>query len=584
MTEKSMYLPDECWELIFNSFDNDRHFEFPSLVCHRFLSITNQLRRTLTITNQVVHSLHALLRRFQNLKEIEIRNFMGDLDSLLFEISQFNLDLESIDFSKHKLFPCLGLRELGPKMRNLRVLNCSNVRFLQDSDVISIGFAFPFLEELDISYPNYSDSYCPDGLYSSPRCLSECHVTDAGIVELSLKLPNLRKIILSGNRFVTDKSLASLLVNCLLLEEIGVRDCDFITQKGIGTVLRLCPNLSSLSLNRVTVPCADSLFEDSFAFAKNLRELDLSHSSANDKLLCGLAKAYLPLKKLSFSCCRNISCAGTSFVLYNYRFLAYLDLEGVRFLSDEILLGLSMFLQNLTFINLNFCSKLTNLAFFTITRSCPLLSDIRMERTSLGTQDLPMDFAVNNKVKSLSLSANPNLGDECLKKIAFTCPNLQVLDVSRCPRITDEGISEILSSCCEIRHLEINHCIGIGNFIIDCQLPCLEVLRAQGPVINDGVLALLAERSPGLLHLDLESCVNVTTTGIKKIVANCIKLREINLKWCNNVSLDIVAWMVFSRPSLRRIVPPRDIVSSESRRNFFLLHGCFVDDSGRKPL
>ncbi|KAF5726965.1 putative F-box/LRR-repeat protein [Tripterygium wilfordii] len=455
-----MDFPDDCWELIFNSLDDDRLFEFPSLVCPRFLSITNRLRRSLTITNQVVHSLHTLLRRFQNLKEIEIRNFRGDLDSLLFEISQFNLDLKSIDFSKHKRFPYLGLRELGPKMRNLRVLNCSKVGFLQDSDVITIGFAFPFLEELDISYPNYSDTYFPDG-HSSSRCLAECHVTDDGIIDLSLKLTNLRKIILSGNRYITDKSFASLLVNCLLLEEIGVRDCDFITQRGIGTALLLCPNLSSISLNRVAVPCIDALLENSFAYAKSLLELDLSHSSANDNLLWGLAKACLPLKKLSFCGCRSISYAGTSFILYKYRFLAHLDLEGVRFLSDEILLELSMFLQSLTFINLNFCSNLTNLSFFTITRNCPLLTDIRMKRISLGTDDLPTDFAVNDKVKSLALAANTNLSDECLKKMAVTCPNLQVLDVSHCPGISDEGISEVLRSCREIRYLEINRCMGI---------------------------------------------------------------------------------------------------------------------------
>jgi len=40
------------------------------------------------------------------------------------------------------------------------------------------------------------------------------------------------------------------------------------------------------------------------------------------------------------------------------------------------------------------------------------------------------------------------------------------------------------------------------------------------------------------------------------VVENCKELREINLKGCNKVNANVVDSMVFSRPSLRKIVTP----------------------------
>jgi len=60
----------------------------------------------------------------------------------------------------------------------------------------------------------------------------------------------------------------------------------------------------------------------------------------------------------------------------------------------------------------------------------------------------------------------------------------------------------------------------------------------------------------GLLHLLLENCHYVTEKGVNHVVENCKELREINLKGCNKVNANVVDSMVFSRPSLRKIVTP----------------------------
>ncbi|KAJ9189941.1 hypothetical protein P3X46_001186 [Hevea brasiliensis] len=574
MTEKSVDLPQECWELVFNSLDHHCHFESLSLVSTLFLSITDQLRRTLTISSQVVPLLPRLLERFPNLKAIEIREFEGDLNSLLYLISKSGLDLETLGFSNQSHFPLVGLRELGLRMSNLRKLNCSKLGHFEDSDLFIIGTCFPLLEDLDISFPQYNSRFNPNGSLDLQSFSGV--VTDEGIVDLALKLNKLRKIDLSGNHFITDKSLHALSLNCVLLSEVVVRDCDFITQNGISLVLRNSANLNSISLDDVGIPSIDSSFLESFTYAKTLSELHLSNSFISDELLCSVAEASLPLKKLTISQCYNFSFVGISCLLYRYQFLEHLDVEGANFLTDKSMIELSNFLGKLSFINLDLCSKLTSLTFFALIRNCPLLEDVRMERTNLGVEEFMVDLVINRRVKSLKLSGNNSLSDECLKKAALCCPSLQVLEISYCPTITEEGIKDVLRNCREIRHLEMNRCMGIKNLDLNFELPKLEILQVQGPGIDDEALAIIAKRCQKLLHLDLEGCLNVTAKGVKEVVQNCTRLREINLKWCDNINVDIVARMVFSRPSLRKIIPPCDFTSTDKQTIFFLRHGCLI--------
>lgn len=574
MTERSMDLPQECWELVFNFLHHHRHFESLSLVSTRFLSITDHLRGTLTISSQAVPLLPRLFERFPNVKVIDIREFDGDLNSLLNQISRSGLDLETLGFSNQNHFPLMGLRDLSSSMRNLRKLNCSKIGSLEDIHLFAIGMSFPFLEDLDISFPQYNSRFNPIGSLHLQNFSGV--VTDEGIVDLARKVNKLRRIDLSGNHFITDKSLQALSLNCLLLSEVVVRDCDFITQNGISFVMRNSANLNSISLDGIGIPSIDSSFLESFTYAKTLCELHLSNSFISDDLLCLVAEACLPLKKLIIAQCYNFSFVGVSCLLYRYQFLEHLDLEGANFLNDASMVEMSNFLLNLSFINLSSCSKLTSLTIFALIRNCPLMEDVRMERTNLGVEAFMGDLVINRRVKSLKLGGNNNLSDECLKKAAFCCPSLQVLDISYCPTITEEGIKEVLRHSGEIRHLEMNRCIGIKNLDLNFELPKLEVLQVQGPGMDDEALVVIAKRCQKLLHLDLEGCLNVTAKGVKEVVQNCTRLREINLRWCYNINVDIVARMVFARPSLRRIVPPCGFTSTDNQKMFFLRHGCLI--------
>ncbi|KAH0762872.1 hypothetical protein KY290_018945 [Solanum tuberosum] len=178
------YFPEECWELIFNR-----------LLLHL----------------SVIHhgTLSKLIHRFPHLNSIDISNFDGDLELILFDIAKYVPNLVRLDLSKHSFLPIEGLKELGPE-------------------------SFQFLEELDIRYPR------------NPSFLNrhELFVTDSGIEVLSV---NLSKINVSGNSGISDRSVVALYRNCLNLQCIRAED----TLKGIFSIERACAALSSISVSNI---------------------------------------------------------------------------------------------------------------------------------------------------------------------------------------------------------------------------------------------------------------------------------------------------------------------------------------------
>jgi F-box/leucine-rich repeat protein 2/20 len=588
MSDKPMVdLPPECWELIFNLVGHHSHFEPLSVVCRQFLAISNRLRVSLTVSDQTVLFLPRLFRRFQHLRKIDLSEFHGDLEGPLSQIAKSGLNLEAINLSNQRNLPLDGLRKLGSNMKNLRSLTCSKSGSLLDFHLFVIATSFPYLEELDISYPEHEHCYSSSGLADSGRFPA---VTDSGVYALSMRLKNLIKINLSGNSFIHDKSLMVLSSNCASLREIAVQDCAFITQSALAFVISCTRELRSISASEIWLPFKDVGFEQSFVYAKALCDINLSTSFVADELLYSIAEACLPLNKLTLAHCDGFTFAGISLLLAKYQCLSLLNLEGASFLTDQNIVELSKFFSMLTSINLSLCPKLTNSTFFTIMKRCHFLNEVKMERTNVGEEDFAADIVVNHRVKSLNLARNCKLGDGSVKKFAAVCPNLQQLNLSSCSKVTGESVVEIFKRCREIRRLEINQCSGIKGLVIDFELSKLEEISAKGSGINDEALAVIGKRSCRLLHLDLAGCLNVTAKGVKEVVQSCRLLREINLKCCDNVNAGIVAWMVFSRPSLRKIIPPCGFASAESQINLFLRHGCLVCEGqhfkghGKPPL
>ena len=173
------YLPDELWECIFKFLNDDvknicdihangmlgynlsflslrDSFKSLSVVSKQFLSITNRLRFSVTITNRTIPFILRLFTRFPYVTSLNITLSFRDLDELLTRISTLPLDIKSLALYHPIKLPRNGLRDFSLKMKNLTSITCYRIATeTYKSYLIFIADCFPLLEELMLTDLGY---------------------------------------------------------------------------------------------------------------------------------------------------------------------------------------------------------------------------------------------------------------------------------------------------------------------------------------------------------------------------------------------------------------------------------------------
>ncbi|MED6131387.1 hypothetical protein PIB30_009609 [Stylosanthes scabra] len=480
------HLPDECWESIFKHLTNPHDLESLSLVSRRFHSFINRIHTHLTVSEGLLPHLPALLRRFPNLTSIELTRYINaDIDAILSQIASFDLpSLHSLDISHQRTFPSDGLRQFSQKFPTLKSLYCSHTH----PDLVLIDECFPNLEEIDVSLT-----------YLFPD-------TEA----LASGLKKLRKLDLSGTYMLGDSSIFTFCQNCVSLEALVVHQTDSISKIGIGNAIRQRPQLRSLDVRwgNVTLEFIAAL------------------------ALCAIAEGGLPLRELSLGDSSGYQYSGISCLLRKCN-LQYLDLQRTEFLNDECVIELSLLLGNLNVVKLSGNEKLTDLSLLAIMRNCPFITEIRMERTSLGKHKLEEDcLVVNSHLKFLYLAQNKWLDDGSVTMLASVCPNLGMIDLTESWRVS-KGAIDVLQMCRKIQHMNLAH-LGwdLFQFLVNFEVPTLFVLNLSWTRISDEELSLISKSCYKLKELNLDCCQKITANGVKQVVKNCKQLRMISLYSC----------------------------------------------------
>ncbi|GAU28253.1 hypothetical protein TSUD_118600 [Trifolium subterraneum] len=441
---------------------------------------------------------------------------------------------------------------------------------LKFTDITFIADSFPFLQHLDLSFPGERTVFEEE---------EEDYNNALNLLVEKVKL--LRSVNLSGNIYINDSSFLKLCINCQFLQEVLISRCPFITHAGIAQAIHHRPTLNSLSVTNVKegleLEIVDSYFIDSLTSLKGLTCLDFSFSCITDLMLKAIALEALPLTKLVLQDSYNYTYSGISHLLSKSPSLQHLDIQRANFLNDQLFNQLCAFLPGLVSINVSHCDKLTNSSFFALLTNCPLLKEIRMESTNIGLGPTPsvLDLVVYPQVKSLHLAYNSHLQDNHINIFGFMFPNMQLIDLSFCHHIFQHRIAVLLKRCPKIRHLKFASFPHAKLCSINFEASNLEVLNLLHLRIDDGGLYQISKSCPQLLQLNLEHCHNVTEKGVRLAIENCTRLKEINLQHCHKVSTDIVSWMIFSRPSLRKIIAPPHFHSRDCDRKL-LCERCLV--------
>ncbi|RHN58445.1 putative leucine-rich repeat domain, L domain-containing protein [Medicago truncatula] len=158
----------------------------------------------------------------------------------------------------------IGLKEFSQNITTLTSLTCSHISRPQSIDMLIIADCFPFLEELDLSYP----SYCENSMFDRVKTLLSA-------------LSNLQKVNLTKHSYINNQFLFHLFNSCKCLEEAIIFRCPEVTNVGIASALGEALTLRSLSFTNYFEPQECSMLFDLVKNSPSLSEIRMEYNFEN---------------------------------------------------------------------------------------------------------------------------------------------------------------------------------------------------------------------------------------------------------------------------------------------------------------
>lgn len=257
-----------------------------------------------------------------------------------------------------------------------------------------------------------------------------------------------------------------------------------LTEKGIQSIVRRCPNITHLQTQFCNSLSNQSIF-DVVTKCTNLQHLDITGCILISCI--SLKQPDTPRKLL----------------------LQYLDLTDCGALDD---IGLKTIIKNcplLIYLYLRRCVMLTDMSLKYLPKFCIALKELSVSDclnvTDFGLYELAK---LGQTLRYLSV-AKCGVSDVGLKYLARRCYKLRYLNCRGCEAISDDSIFVLARSCSRLRSLDIGKCD-----------------------VSDAGCFALAESCPNLKKLSLKNCDMVSDEGIKYISYYCRGLQQLNIQDC----------------------------------------------------
>jgi DNA repair protein RAD7 len=176
---------------------------------------------------------------------------------------------------------------------------------------------------------------------------------------------------------------------------------------------------------------------------------------------------------------------------------------------------------------------------------------------------------VLSSLKYLRLTGAYRLSDEGLVSVLNRTPELLSLGLPQCSRIVGPAIEALPQLTPNLKELDVAECRGLGATTLTraiSGLPTLESLTLDGisSEIDDMLLGVIASGAvPMLRCLSLAACPQMTSAGIRKVVAALPHMIKLVLSECSNVDAALVVEIAgkckqLEEISLRRCINVND--------------------------
>ncbi|XP_058742241.1 SCF E3 ubiquitin ligase complex F-box protein grrA-like [Vicia villosa] len=416
-TQPEFCLPDDCWERVFsfliNPVDetedkNKLYFKSSlSLVSKQFLSITNRLIFSLRIYYPQLCILPRFFHRFSNLHSLD-----------LWFASSHDLD--------NNAAIALALRD-RPTLKSLSIFGIE----LKDTNYVSSRYIDSFmslkgLNSLKFRYSKISDdllySIAKGGLPLKRLVLDVCRgYSYHGIYGLLSKCHEIQHLSLQDVDFLNNHHVSQLSLLVPDLISINLSGCSKLTESALFAIIKNCHSLDKITIERIYVKRKRvqnfDILKD-FQVNPQLKSLHLAENSfINDEIVLLFASIFPNLQLFDLSNCDRISDKGICQVLNKCCKIRYLSLIGCKKVRQ---LKINVVVDQLKMLNL--CgTNIDDKTLYEISKSC------------YGLLQLLLIYCKYVTVKGVT-------------RVIENCTQLEEIDLRCCDKVNDDDVVSMRSS------------------------------------------------------------------------------------------------------------------------------------------
>ncbi|KAG7481149.1 hypothetical protein MATL_G00064010 [Megalops atlanticus] len=237
--------------------------------------------------------------------------------------------------------------------------------------------------------------------------------------------------------------------------------------------------------------------------------------------------------------CASLVCKYWRDLCLDFQFWKQIDLSGLQQVTDDLLVKISSWRQNVTEINISDCRNVQDLGVCSLASHCPGLLKYTAYRCKQLSDLSLITIATHCPLLQKAHVGNQDkLTDEALKKLGECCPELRDVHFGQCYNISDAGMVALAQGCPKLQriYMQENKLVtdkSVRAFAEHC--PELQFVGFMGcSVTSLGVIHLT--RLKNLSSLDLRHISELNNETVMEVVRQCRSLSSLNL--CLNWSIN----------------------------------------------
>ncbi|XP_033331546.2 F-box/LRR-repeat protein 2 isoform X1 [Megalopta genalis] len=190
-------------------------------------------------------------------------------------------------------------------------------------------------------------------------------------------------------------------------------------------------------------------------------------------------------------------------------------------------------------LSLRGCQSIGNNSMRTLAQSCPNIEELNLSQCKKISDATCAALSSHcPKLQRLNLDSCPEITDIALKDLSDGCPLLTHINLSWCKLLTDNGVEALARGCPELRSFLCKGCRQLTNKAVKCLARFCQNLEAinlhECRNITDDAVKELSEQCPRLHYVCLSNCPNLTDVSLLTLAQHCPLLSVLECVACTH--------------------------------------------------